>query len=202
MKKTMNPEFSILKENNKEKEKDQESLKNILENIKPSEYSNLDVSEEYLKIKEDLPKKFWEKIKDADQEDNLMQVLLRIREDLYDLYGDKKNNAKSLSDSRFIPLEEMIDRHLISCGSLTKIFGTILRNFNIPVKFIHGTLERQKRSSRRSLHSWLKIYNPKENKWIAIDLTNGSLELSSNAKEIKEYIDWEEFKEDYEKGDF
>ena len=200
MKETMNSEFSTFKEKNKGK--DQESLKNILENIKLSEYSNSDTLEEYLEIKENLPEKFSEKIKDANQEDNLMQCLLRIREDLYNLYGNKKSNAKSLSDSRFTSLEGMIDRHLISCGSLTKIFGTALRSFNIPVKFIHGNLKRKKNFPRRYLHSWLKIYNPKENKWVAVDFTKGSLELPSHVADIKEYIDWEECKEDYKKGDF
>jgi hypothetical protein len=55
----------------KEESKDQKKLKFVLENIKPSEYQNINIEKfkEYLEIKEDLPKEFWEKIENSVQEE-------------------------------------------------------------------------------------------------------------------------------------
>jgi len=75
----------------------------------------------------------------------------------------KKDTAKSLSDSRFTSLKEMIERGMISCGYLRKIFGTALRKFGIPVKFIHGIFEEQKNLPKESedRHAWVRnFYNP------------------------------------------
>jgi len=195
--------------NIEESKEGKEKLKDILENIKPLEYHNIDNEKfkEYLEIKEDLPKEFWEQIENSMQEEkDLLQVFLRARETLWeDFYkNNKKDKAKSLSDSRFTSLNEMIDRGMASCGSYTKIFGTVLRKFGIPVKFIHGILQEQKNlpKERESRHAWLEFYNPQTNEWVPIDFTEESLEPIPTAEKIKEYHDWEEFKKDYEKGEF
>ncbi len=197
-----------IQENKKEESKDQKKLKFVLENIKPSEYQNINIEKfkEYLEIKEDLTKEFWEKIENSMQEEeNLYQVFLRTRETLDNLYGEKKDTAKSLSDSRFTSLKEMIERGMISCGSYAKIFGTALRKFGIPVKFIHGIFEEQKNLPilLEDRHAWLEFYNPQDKNWVPIDFTEGSLEPRPTAIKIKEYTNWdEEFKKDYENGNF
>jgi len=202
------PKKKHAKPKEKEEAKDQRKLKSVLENIKPLEYRNINIEKfkEYLEIKEDLPKEFWEKIKNSMQEEkNLYQVFLRTRETLDNLYGEKKDRGKSLSDSRFTSLNEMIERGMISCGSYAKIFGTALRKFGIPVKFIHGILEEQKNLPKASenRHAWLEFYNPQDKNWVPIDFTEGSLEPRPTATKIKEYTNWdEEFKKDYEKGNF
>jgi len=202
------PKKKHAKPKEKEEAKDQRKLKSVLENIKPLEYRNINIEKfkEYLEIKEDLPKEFWEKIKNSMQEEkNLYQVFLRARETLDNLYGEKKDRGKSLSDSRFTSLNEMIERGMISCGSYAKIFGTALRKFGIPVKFIHGILEEQKNLPKASenRHAWLEFYNPQDKNWVPIDFTEGSLEPRPTATKIKEYTNWdEEFKKDYEKGNF
>jgi hypothetical protein len=202
------PKKKHAKPKEKEEAKDQRKLKSVLENIKPLEYRNINIEKfkEYLEIKEDLPKEFWEKIKNSMQEEkNLYQVFLRARETLDNLYGEKKDRGKSLSDSRFTSLNEMIERGMLSCGSYAKIFGTALRKFGIPVKFIHGILEEQKNLPKASenRHAWLEFYNPQDKNWVPIDFTEGSLEPRPTATKIKEYTNWdEEFKKDYEKGNF
>ena len=202
------PKKKHTKPKEKEEAKDPKKLKSVLENIKPLEYRNINIEKfkEYLEIKEDLPKEFWEKIKKTMQEEkNLYQVFLRARETLDNLYGEKKDRGKSLSDSRFTSLNEMIERGMISCGSYAKIFGTVLRKFGIPVKFIHGILEEQKNLPKASenRHAWLEFYNPQDKNWVPIDFTEGSLEPRPTATKIKEYTNWdEEFKKDYEKGNF
>jgi len=202
------PKKKHAKPKEKEEAKDQRKLKSVLENIKPLEYRNINIEKfkEYLEIKEDLPKEFWEKIKNSMQEEkNLYQVFLRARETLDNLYGEKQDRGKSLSDSRFTSLNEMIERGMLSCGSYAKIFGTALRKFGIPVKFIHGILEEQKNLPKASenRHAWLEFYNPQDKNWVPIDFTEGSLEPRPTATKIKEYTNWdEEFKKDYEKGNF
>jgi len=202
------PKKKHTKPKEKEEAKDPKKLKSVLENIKPLEYRNINIEKfkEYLEIKEDLPKEFWEKIKNSMQEEkNLYQVFLRARETLDNLYGEKQDRGKSLSDSRFTSLNEMIERGMISCGSYAKIFGTALRKFGIPVKFIHGILEEQKNLPKASenRHAWLEFYNPQDKNWVPIDFTEGSLEPRPTATKIKEYTNWdEEFKKDYEKGNF
>lgn len=202
------PKKKHAKPKEKEEAKDPKKLKSVLENIKPLEYRNINIEKfkEYLEIKEDLPKEFWEKIKNSMQEEkNLYQVFLRARETLDNLYGEKKDRGKSLSDSRFTSLNEMIERGMLSCGSYAKIFGTALRKFGIPVKFIHGILEEQKNLPKASenRHAWLEFYNPQDKNWVPIDFTEGSLEPRPTATKIKEYTNWdEEFKKDYEKGNF
>lgn len=195
-------------ENIEESKDDKKTLNVILKNIKPSEYNNIDNEKfkEYLEIKEDLPKEFWEQIENSMQEEkDLLQVFLRARETLReDFYKNKKDKGRSLSDSRFTSLEEAIDRGMVSCGSYAKIFGTVLRKFGIPVKFIHGILQEQKNLPKEweNRHAWLEFYNPQTNEWVPIDFTEGSLEPIPTAEKIKEYHDWEEFKEDYEKDEF
>ncbi len=197
-----------VKSKEKEESKDQKQLKSVLESIKPLEYRDINIEKlkEYLEIKEDLPKEFWEKIENLFQEENnLYQVFLKTRETLDNLYGKKKDTGKSLSDSRFTSLKEMIERGMISCGSYAKIFGTALRKFGIPVKFIHGIFEEQKNLPKESedRHAWLEFYNPQDKNWVPIDFTEKSLEPRPTATKIKEYINWdEEFKKDYEKGNF
>ncbi len=188
-----------------ESKESKESLKEILENIDLLSYENLNGFEEYLEIKDDLPEEFWNKIESSKkEEENLMMVLLRIRESLFDLYGEERNNADSFSDSRFTSINEMIDRKLVSCGSFVKIFGTALRKLEIPVKFIHGIFEEQKNLPKEieNRHSWLEIHNPQNQEWVPIDFTEGSLELSSTAQKIKEYFNWDELKKDYDEGNF
>jgi len=182
----------------------EENIGDVLKRIRPGDYFNFDEFEQYSKNRESLPNKFWEKIESANEEENMMELLLKIREGLFDLYGEERNNAESFSESRFISLEEMINKKLVSCGSFAKIFGTALREFKIPVKFVHDIFEDQKKLPKEleNRHAWLKIYDQKNKEWLAIDPTEDSFELRSNAEEIKEYIDWDELKEDYSEGNF
>jgi len=183
-------------------------MKEKLDEIKPSDYVNPEKGlSEWLEIKEEIPKELWEKIKDLDKEKDLNIILLRIRQELFSFYGDKRDEAKSFKDSRFTPLSEMINRGMATCGSVTKIIGIVLRKFGIPTKFIHGILESQRKSFikrvlQKSRHAWLEIYVPKTKGWVPVDITRNDFSIYPDAEKIKEYHDWDELKVDYKKGDF
>ncbi len=183
-------------------------LKDVLEEINPLEYDGMDKDnfKKYLETSEDLPEEFWGMIEGLRKEEkDLMTVLIRMRELLFVLYGDERNNANSFADSRFTSIDEIIERKLVACGSFVKVFGTALRKLEIPVKFIHGILEEQEEKileDPEHRHSWLEIYDLQNKKWRAVDFTEESLELSPTAKKRKEYINWDELKDDYNKGDF
>ncbi len=182
-------------------------LKDTLEKIRLSEYNNIEKSslEKYLKITEDLPESFWSKIEDLrTEEKDLMTILLRMREMLLELYEEDRNDASSFYESRFTSLEKMIESKFVSCGCFVKIFGTALRKFGIPVKFIHGVIKDNDFKGSEDRHSWLKILNPQTQEWISVDFTDNFLTLSSvEYEEKKEYFDWgEELKEDYNNNNF
>ncbi len=121
----------------------------------------------------------------------LSRLLVRIRRELYKLYGDKRDYARSLCDSRLTPLPEMLRRGMVSCGALVVIYGGILRSLGIPVKFIHGRLRGTRREDR---HAWLEVYDPNRKKWISIDLTRHNFALPPRAIKLKECVDWLDLK--------
>jgi len=176
--------------------------------IKLSDYLNIKQGfDEWLEIKEDLPDMFWNKIKDINREQNLNLILVQIKQELFSLYGDKRDIAKSFKDSRFTSLVDMIQRGMVTCGSSTKIIGTTLRKFGVPTKFVHGILGSQKKSFIKRVllkerHAWIEIYIPKTNKWFPLDLTRKDLTLYPDAEKIKEYHDWIELKVDHDNGNF
>ena len=179
-----------------------------LTEIKSADYFLLkDDYNEWLKNDEDVPLEFWEKVKNIKEEKNLNLMLLRLKQELFSFYGEKRDTAKSFKDSRFTSLQEMLSRKMATCGSVTKIVGIILRKFGIPTKFIHGILESQKKSFikrvlQKSRHAGLEIYDPKTKEWLPIDMTRSDFSLYPDAEKIKEYHNWGELKEDYKKGNF
>jgi len=184
-------------------------MKEKLTEIKSSDYLQMeDGFSEWLKTNEDLPFEFWEKVKNINEEKNLNLMLLRIKQELFSLYGEKRDNAKSFKDSRFTSLKEMLERKMATCGSVTKIIGIVLRKFGIPTKFIHGILRSQRKSFIKRVllknrHAWLEIYNIKTKEWLPIDVTRNDFSLYPDVEKIKEYHDWDELKEsDYKKGNY
>jgi len=148
---------------------------------------------------EEIPNYFWGKLKDVSSQTTFRELLNKVRKELYAIYGRKRDKARSFTDSRFTPLSKMLERGMISCGALTNIFGTVLRKFGIPVKFIHGRLKHQTGEDR---HAWLEVYNPLKKKWFEIDPTYPDFKMKPDAKRIKVYHDWEELKKDYDEGNF
>lgn len=176
---------------------------NIKENdfgIKISELCSED-QQEWLILTEDVPDVFWEQIKDIPLDIPFEDFLEKIRRELFNLYGPKRDQASSFSDSRFTPLSEMIERGMISCGALSSIFSAVLRKFGIPVKLVHGILKSQdeKKSNR---HSWLEVFNPKSNSWLEIDPTVRDFKRRSDAMRRKVYHNWLELKPDYDMGEY
>ena len=139
--------------------------------------------------------------KNITSETTVGELLTRINKELGRIYGKKRDKARSFADSRFTPLSNMLKRGMVSCGALSIIFATILRKFNVPTKLVHGRLRGQKGESR---HAWLKLYNPKNKKWHAIDPTqpHRNFAIILSARQIKIYANWEDLKNDYKKKKF
>ncbi|MEI6352912.1 MAG: hypothetical protein WCO35_03185 [Candidatus Nomurabacteria bacterium] len=177
-----------------------EIKKEKLDEIDFSDYLNIKEDEkqklkEWLEIREELPDYFWDNIKDISPDKNLRYIILNIKKELDSIYKNKKTNITSLSVSRFISLNNALNEGMYSCGIATKIYGTCFRKFNIPVKFIHGKID-----SKKVLHSWLEIYDPRNKNWFDFDSTKNDFKLSNEARKINTYHDWEEMKDDFYKG--
>lgn len=189
-------------------EKRENYIKNKLAKIKISDYSkSAKQLNEWTENKETIPENIWNAVKEAKNEKNLYEIILVIKKELLSFFGETRDTAKSFKDSRFTSLKEMINRHMTTCGSTTKIIGSILRKFGIPTKFIHGILGSQKKSFFRRVllknrHAWLSVYDPNTKKWVEFDLTQENLDLYPDAEKIKEYHDWDELKTDYKNGNF
>jgi hypothetical protein len=184
---------------NKEQIKTEEE--DELGEIKLSDYQKLGEDfREWLNNVEELPEDFWEKIRNTEQGMDLRGLFNKLRKELFIVYGNERGHAKSFADSRFTSLSEMIKRRMTSCGAMTNIFGTALRNFGIPVKFIHGKLESQE--GERMRHSWLELYDPKKDEWFEADPAHKNFTVFPDAKRYKTYHNWLELKEDYDRGEF
>ena len=173
-----------------------------IDKIKLSDYQKLNKSvKSWIDTNLEIPDHLWRRIRDVQSQLTIGELLKKIDKELIVVYGDKRDKAKSFADSRFTPLDKMIERGMISCGAMTNIFGTALRKLGIPVKFVHGILEKQEGEFR---HSWLEIYNPYENNWFEVDPTksNTNFKVPEKAHRIKIYHDWQELRGDYDKGEY
>lgn len=173
-----------------------------LDKIKPSDYRGLGTSFGRWTRKKKVPAYFWKKFSTVTPDVSVGKLLKKINNELVTAYAKKKKRpAKTFADSRFTPLPEMLRRGMFSCGALAKIYATVLRNFGIPVKMIHGRIRGQRGESR---HAWLKIYNPKNKRWIAVDPTQHKRGLKTipTARQLKIYASWDELEKDYEKDKF
>ena len=187
-------------ENQKSLEEKSESSE-ILQDIKLSDYEKSKEEMEEWLVGQDIPDVLWNRMKGVDPELTLNELLGKIKKELFDIYGTKRDHAKSFADSRFTSLPEMIERGMVSCGALSNIFGNVLRKFEIPTKFIHGRYNHQT-MEKEDRHSWLEIYNPLDRTWIKIDPTKNDFKVLSEAIRLKTYHDWQELHGDYDRRDF
>ncbi|MFH0806127.1 MAG: transglutaminase domain-containing protein [Candidatus Brennerbacteria bacterium] len=145
-----------------------------------------------------LPRTFYLKCLSKKSDSNLLDFLRRIRK-FY--YQKATRHARSFKESRFLTAQEILKRKIQSCGSICTIAGAVLRGNNIPIKLVHAKIRGKDDDNHR--HSWLKIYNPLNKKWLDVDLTNSYLTTYaevSHAYPFKTYRDWSELKSDYKKG--
>lgn len=181
--------------------KNHEIKENILFQIKISDFTEkTEGLEEWLSNNQGIPESLSE-FKTIPSDTTLGGFLKKAKDKLFSLYGDKRDHAKSFADSRFTSIDEMIERGMVSCGAMTLIFGTLLREVGIPVKFVHGG-PLGEGGGKDSRHSWLEIYDPLRNDWFEIDPTDTNFKMRPGAKRINVYHDWSELRKDYEAGNF
>ena len=172
----------------------------VFEGIKLSDYENVGADfSEWLGAHE-IPDILWDRMKDCDPASTVRELLDVIQAALTDMHRTRKEHPASFAESRFTPVAEMIERGMVSCGAIATIFGNVLRRFGIPTKFVHGKLESQKEKNHR--HSWLEIYNPLDESWVEVDATRDGFKLPPDAQLIKKYHDWQELKNDFDRGDY
>lgn len=163
-----------------------------------ADYKTLTGFEDWLDITEKLPADFLSSIKSSPNP-SVEQLLVAIRKALFTLYAGGEREAKSFEESRFASLAKILEHKISSCGAITNVVGTALREFGIPTQFVHGILTTQHDSNR---HAWLNIYNPRSGRWEQKDATSKDFSMRPDAKEIKTYRNWDELKQDYEKGEW
>jgi len=183
-----------------EKTSSQEIVEKNNFEIKTSDLCSED-QKEWLSSDEDVPDILWEKVKDLSLGLPLGDFLKKIDKELILIYGDKRDKAKSFGDSRFTSISEMLERGMVSCGAMTKIFSAVLRKFGIAVRLVHGILSGQDPKLTHR-HSWLDIYDPISNSWFEIDPTVRDFKKRSDAIRRKVYHNWLELKLDYDKGEY
>lgn len=176
--------------------------KTLLFQIKISDFNEkAEELRQWLSSSEQLPVKLQEIIRESSREISLEEFLKGAKKKLFNSYGDKRDKAKSFADSRFTPIDQMVERGMVSCGAMTNIFGTLLREMGVPVRFVHGSFLKEDKN-KESRHSWLEIYNPLSNVWFEIDPTHPEFGMRPESKRIRVYHDWAEMKKDYDRGDF
>lgn len=130
---------------------------------------------------------------------SVFNLLMRIRKVVSDLYGSAGVPARSFVESRFSSIEEVLAKKITSCGALCTITAAALRQFNIPVKLVHGSIEGQNENDR---HCWLQIYCPATRGWCSVDPTSDDFQISHRHHEIKTYVSWADMRADYAQGHF
>lgn len=174
----------------------------VLHNVLMSEYQTIGIEcAEWVDRSEELPPVFLENIqKKITDKTSIRELLDIIRNELFTMYGDRRNSAASFADSRFTPLSQMIECGLTSCGAKTAIMGAALLTLGIPVQFVHGIDVRGEGSDAR--HSWLNVYNPNNYSWIGVDVGEKDFEIKKTSSPLKIYHDWQELKTDYDKNEY
>jgi hypothetical protein len=170
----------------------------LLEQVTLADYKDLndDSLLEWLKNSEELPKEFWNKISELKKGSSISELLQNIRHKIYEIYGDDFTKPNSLEESRFTPLQETIEKKIVSCGAMSKVMAAVLRKFNIPTKLVDGQL---KDPHGEGSHAWLSVYQPKEKVWVEKDVTDNDLKLNEKFQASKFYHEWGELQEDLEK---
>lgn len=172
--------------------------------IRLSEYAALgEELSEWLAVREPVPAVLNNRLSEFTIEPDIdvQSFLTTVRNALFSLYGKHRDKARSFADSRFTHIDEMVRRGMVSCGALTKIIGTVLREHGVPVKYIHGEALK-KDGSAESRHSWLAIFDPVTGAWKEVDPTQQDFGMYPEAVAIRAYHDWDELRPDYDAGRF
>jgi len=178
-----------------------ESNQESIFDLRLSELVAGDREQEWLDSAEDVPDILWVKVKDLPLDMSLRTVLEKVKKELFLIYGGKKDQGKSFSDSRFTPINEMIERGMVSCGAMSNIFSAVLRKYGIAIKLVHGILSGQDPNGTHR-HGWLEVYDPISSSWSEIDPTTRDFRKRNDAIRRKVYHSWSALKPDFERGEY
>lgn len=142
----------------------------------------------------DCPKWLLDKIKKIKKEkvdrSFIIEVLQAIKEE-FDPQLHTITTTHDFKTSRFISVKEVLEKRQRSCGSMSTVVASVLRNFGVPVKLINGKFIKDNPKMR---HAWTEIWL--DNEWVPFDITRKDFALTSYHVRLGEYVDWEDLEKE------
>ena len=156
--------------------------------------------EKYLqfgKYTSDCPQWLLDKVSKIDNskiDDEYVKKVLESIAEEFDSKNHKTTSTSILKESRFISVNDILEKRQKSCGSFATVIASVLRNLKIPTKLIHG---RYVQNNPEMRHSWNEV-NLGNDEWIPFDITRKDFKLDEFNKKELEALDWSEYENRFE----
>jgi len=112
-----------------------------------------------------------------------------------DEFDSKRHNTTCTNDfrqSRFISVADILEKRQTSCGSLSTVIASVLRNLKIPTKLVNGLYVESNPNMR---HAWNEVYL--NNQWVPFDITKKDFKIGKYHIRKDEWVDWEDLETVY-----
>ena len=150
---------------------------------------NYSKNEEYTKnIPTSFLNKIKKKVKDKEGTDLVINVIRAVLAE----FDSKKyyvTQTRNWRLSRFVSVPIIIKMKLRTCGSISSVVTSVLRNLGYPVKLIDGKLYSEGEWRR---HSWLEVQLGKEGKFVSFDPFAKNFMITKKHRKSSSYTDWSE----------
>ncbi|MCG2693858.1 transglutaminase-like domain-containing protein [Candidatus Parcubacteria bacterium] len=120
----------------------------------------------------------------------IIEVLQAIKEE-FDSKLHTITTTHDFKTSRFISVKEVLEKRQRSCGSMSTVVASVLRNFGVSVKLINGMFIKDNPNMR---HAWIEVWL--DNEWVPFDITKKNFALTPYHIRLGEYVDWEDLKKE------
>ena len=92
--------------------------------------------------------------------------------------------------SRFITVNEILEKRQRSCGSLVSVVASVLRCLGLPTKLIDGMFIKNNPNMK---HAWIEVFIG--GAWAPFDIMQKDFKLTSYHIKKGEYVDWQELED-------
>lgn len=113
-------------------------------------------------------------------------ILKSIKEE-FDPQIHTISKTNNFNTSRFISVNEILEKRQYSCGSLTTVVASVLRNLGLPTKLIDGKFVKRNPNMR---HAWVEVWLA--GNWVPFDIMQKDFKLTDYHIRKGEYSDWSE----------
>ncbi|MDO8269730.1 MAG: transglutaminase-like domain-containing protein [Candidatus Levybacteria bacterium] len=147
------------------------------------------------KYTRDCPQWLLDKAKAIDDSKIDKAYIKKILWVIRDEFNSKKHNTTCTNDfrqSRFISVTDILEKRQTSCGSLSTVIASVLRNLKIPTKLANGLYIESNPNMR---HAWNEVYLNK--RWVPFDITKKGFEIGKYHIRKDEWVDWEDLEKVY-----